>query len=408
MKPDWVIILIPTSAALRTFSGTASLLALGALFAIAAIRKPGGKFETQFGPFVLLLISSVVVFARPVSVAALLTFALLTALTFILVRTVDARRIVASLIDGCGLYLLSNIMCYAAGIQSPSSAIRIGGLTESTGFVRIIFPLTQSINIPPIIAAVYVAGFLFTIRDAGMARRALRLACLAAAIIVFAGSGTRAPIVSAVLVSSIAIFAPYIARWMVQAATVAAAISAAILPSLITSVIFLIQPLVSLATGRQERSGSIATIQGRDYIWDRSITYWLDWVNDPFHILLGYGASGQYKSGASLSYSDALANLVRNPERAYTHNAFLQQLFDGGALGWLLLAVATYWTGARLSRRRYSWGRWAAGGTAALTVLVVSAMTEVSIAPGPALEGYWVLMILVGVGCQKDKEHLST
>jgi O-antigen ligase len=351
------------------------------------------------------LASSVIVFSRPAGTAALLTFVLVSTLVLRLIVTVDARKIIASIIDGCGLYLVANLFCYAMGLQSPASEYRIGGLVESTGFVRIIFPLTQSINIPPIIAAVYVAGFFFLIRESGWLRRSLRSACLIVAIIVLAGAGTRAPMVSAILVSLIAIFVPFAIRWMGQIVTVLAAISAVILPNIIKSVEFLLQPLMSLASERETQSTSISSIQGRDHIWDRSIAYWGDWVNDLPHILLGYGVNGQYRSGASFAYSDSLSAIIRNPELAFTHNSFLQQLFDGGVLGWLLLAVAIYWASARLASRRRDWGHWAVGGTVALTVLLVSAMTEVSVAPGPTLESFWVLTVLVGVACQKSQEQ---
>jgi O-antigen ligase len=184
---------------------------------------------------------------------------------------------------------------------------------------------------------------------------------------------------------------------LVQAATLLAAISSLVLPSIIVAIQFIVNPIMSLAPGRISDARSIATLENRDYIWDHTISYWLDWVNDLPHILFGYGVTGQYRSGASLSYSDELSGLIRHPEFAFVHNSFLQQLFDGGLAGWLLLMLAAYWAGTRFSRHRRDWG---AAAIVAMTVLLLGAMTEASMAPGVAEENFWLLLALVGIACQ--------
>ncbi|QZY47748.1 O-antigen ligase family protein [Mycolicibacterium austroafricanum] len=319
-----------------------------------------------------------------------------------LVMTTDARRIIGSLIDGCGLYLFANVLLYAAGMQSPTASNRIGGLVESTGFVRTVFPLSWSINIPPIIAAVYIASSLFLLREAGWPRRTVRLIFLLAAVFVLLGAGTRVPMAIAfVLAAAVACF-PLITRWIAQVATLLAAVSAFVLPAIIGSIQFIVGPLMSLIPGRKYDAELIGSLNGRDYIWDRSISFWLEWVSDLSSILVGFGVNGQYKSGASLTYREWIASIVRNPELAYVHNSFLQQLFDGGVLGWLLLVIAIYWTSVRLSRRRIAWGYLGISAIVALAVLLLCGMTEVAIAPGAAQESFWLLVVLVGVACQWD------
>ncbi len=396
-EPDWIVLLLPTAIAIRVFSAEGSLLIIGFFLAAAYIRRFDAKFQLNAGPLVLLFLSCAIVFSRPAGIGPLLNLLLVFALVVRLVTTVDARRIIASLIDGCGLYLFANVCFYAAGLQSPSTDFRLGGLVESTGFVRIVYPLTSSINSPPIIAAVYIASSIFLIRQPGSVRRSFRLMFFVAAIIVLVGSGSRGALASAVALSLLVLCLPVVTRWLVQATTLLAAVSALVLPSIIVSIQFIVTPLMSLAPGRISDARSIATLESREYVWDHSIRYWNDWVNDVPHLLFGYGVNGQYRSGASFSYSEALASLIRHSELAYVHNSFLQQVFDGGVIGWLLFVLATYWAGTRFARRRRDWGVTA---IVAMAVLLLGAMTEATMAPGVAQESFWVFLVLVGIACQ--------
>ncbi|MBI3216037.1 MAG: O-antigen ligase family protein [Mycobacterium sp.] len=403
LNVDWVVVLLPTALAIRTVSGKGSLLLLGLLVVTAFARKPDGRFRLQAGPLVLLLASSAIVFSRPAYFATVLTFLIVAVLVVRLVTTVDARKIIASLVDGCGLYLLVNVLGHAAGLQSPASNVRIGGLVESSGFVRTIYPFTFSINTPPIIAAVYVACCIFLMLEAGWIRRFMRLVCLASAIIILVGAGTRAPIAVAVGLAVIVICFPFTTRWLGQLTVALSAASAFILPAVITSIQFIIAPLMSLTPGRQNQAGSISSINGRDRIWSQAINYWVERVNDLPQMMFGFGVNGQYRSGASLSYSEGLSTIVRNPEFAYTHNSFLQQLFDGGVVGWILLVAAVFWASRRLAQRVRGWGFHGLIAVLALAVLVLSGMTEVSLAPGVSQDTFWLLLVLVGVSCQTGR-----
>ncbi|MBB5164298.1 O-antigen ligase [Mycobacterium sp. AZCC_0083] len=332
----------------------------------------------------------------------LLAFLLVGTLVTRLVMTVDARRIIASLIDGCGLYLLINVLCHAAGLQSPASNVRFGGLVESTGFVRTIYPLTWALNTPPTIAAIYFAAIAFVILEAGWLRRSFRLICLIAAIIILVGAGARAPMVVAAVLATTVISFPHITRWLGQAATILTAISAFILPVFVVWAKSGIAPFISLVPGRAVKSESIDSIGGRDYIWRQAIDYWIELVNGLPHMLFGFGANGQYRSGASLTYSESLAKIIRHPETASVHNSFLQQLFDGGLVGWLLLALAIYWASAKLAKRQRAWGNRGLSAIVAMAVLLLSGMTEVSLTPGAEQDTFWLLMILIGVACQAN------
>jgi O-antigen ligase len=156
------------------------------------------------------------------------------------------------------------------------------------------------------------------------------------------------------------------------------------------------------------KSAETISLNGRDYIWARSIEYWFDRVNDLPHELLGFGANGPYRSGASLTYSDRFDSIVRNPELTSMHNSFLQQLFDGGFLGWLLLMTAIYWASARLAKRRRDRGNAGVSAIVAMTALILSGMTEISLAPEGTHETFWLLMVLVGVACQASDSRADS
>jgi hypothetical protein len=401
LKPDWIVIALPTALVIQLFSGKAALLVVGSLVVAAFLRKPERRFSMEAGPLVLLLMASAIVFSRPDELSTMLLFLLVSALVLRLATTVDARRIIASLIDGCGLYLVANVFFYLAGLQSPSAKNRIGNLIETTGFVRIVFPLTSSINSASIVAAVYVAASVFLLLESGWLRRSLRLVCLGSAIFVQVGAGSRAALSVGAVLSIAVICFPFITRWVAQAATLLSSISAFVLPDVISSLQFVIGPIISfLAPGRVTSSESITTLENRAFIWQYAIQYWNESINNFPHVLYGFGVYGQYRSGASLSYAALLTSLTQHPELALVHNSFLQQLFDGGVSGWILMVLAAFWTSARLAKRRREWANWGLSAIVAMTVLLVGAMTETGMAPGVAEESFWLLLVLAGVASQ--------
>lgn len=396
--PDWVVVALPTVIAIRAFHPPTAITLTGLLVAVALLRKTSGSYLVRLGPLILLFVSSAIVLTRTAYLGRLVTFLLVSILVIRLIHTVDARKIVTSLIDGCGLYLVANVLLYVAGFHSTSS--RIGGLALDDGGTRIIFPLSTALNTPPTIASVYIVGSLFLLAEQGWPRRTARGVCIIASIIVLLGSGSRQPILTAAIVLSVLVVAPFLGRWLVQVTTVLAATSAFILPNLIASAQFLVAPLAILTPTRASEMSTTASLNGRDYIWERSIRYWMQWVNDLPHIFLGYGVNGQFHSGASGTYSDRLAAIMRNPEYASLHNSFLQQLFDGGLCGWLLLTLAIYWAGTRLSKLLTLWNGIAFAAIGALTALIFGGMTEASLAPGAAQDTFWILLIIVGISCQ--------
>ncbi len=404
-SPDWIVLLLPTLLTIQLFREKVALLALGLLVAWSLVRKPEGHFRVQAGPLSLLFASSLIVLTRPTGITTLATFVLLSILVIRLITTTDARRILTSLIDGCGLFLLASVATYAIGMRSP--AIRLDNLADSSGFVRIIFPLSSSINIPPIIAAIYVTAFVFLFWEQGGPRRWLRIACLPAAGAVLIGGGTR-PMVAAPVLILIALFlAPSATRWIAQAATILAAGSAFLLPTFINSSVFrdLIEFVASLTPTRTVELSTVSSFGGREFIWRGALHYWNGWVDSAPTLLLGFGQSGPYKSGAYQAYREELSWLVRNPELATLHNSALQQLFDGGILGLLLLFFAIMWASMRLARRQRDWGNLGIAAVTTLTILSLSAITEASLAPGPGQHTFWLFMVVIGIACQSASDN---
>lgn len=399
-KPDLVAVALPTALAIQVVSPKASLFIIALLVVTAFVRKPDARFHIAAGPFLLLIAACAIVFSRPENYFLPMVFLLVGTLVLRLVMTVDARKIVGSLFDGWGLYLLANVLGVAAGMRPQASNEHIAYATESTGFVRTIFPLTVGLNSPTIVAGAYLIASIFLLREAGWVRRSLRLVCSAAAIFVLVSVGSRTALGVTVVISIIAIIAPFVSRWIAQVTTLFAAISAFAFPSIYRSIDFAIRPLANLAPGRDTSEYGIVSLEGRAQIWERSIKYWNERISDFPDVLLGFGAGGQYRSGVSTTYMSVLKGATSHPERTTVHNSFLQQLFDGGVLGWLLLVLAVYWASARLSKRRPEWGHWALAAIFALTVLLLGSITEAIMAPGVHGESFWLLVALIGISCQ--------
>lgn len=405
---DWIVLLLPTVFAIRTFSTTAALLALGLLGFAAYARKSDLTRTIQAGPFLLLIGSTLLVLTRPEPKGDLLFFVLLVALVVRLVMTINAGAIIASLVDGAGIYLALNVISYAAGVRSPGAADRIGDIRDSGGTLRILFPFSPSLEIAPTIASVYIGAAAFLIFQRGWTRRSLRLVGLAAAFAVIVQGGNRTALFAAVALPIAIIFFPYIARWVGIVVTVFASISALVLPALVA----LVQPallafLSFIAPERTTRAADVGTLNNRSIIWRKSTEYWMNWVDGEFNWLFGFGQQGQYRSGASMSYAQALSSTVRHPELASMHNSFLQQLFDGGIVGWLLLTAAILWASIRLSRYRTRWGAAGLAAIVAMVTLLLNSMTQVTIAPGSSQDSFWLLVVLIGVACQSPPDELS-
>lgn len=394
LQPDWVVVALPTALAVqvRNYWGSCVVLALMAITVL--FRKPGGRFSVGLGPLLFLIAACAIVYSRPESYRVPLILLLYGILVLRLVMTVDARRLIASLIDGVGLYLVVNILCKAAGISSPDEQ------RMQTEAARTFFPLTNGLNTPSIVAGMYLIASIYLVREVGWIRRSLRLICSAGAVFVIVGIASRTALAVTVALAVVAVIFPSISRWSAQIATLTAVASAFVLPNVLGNFEFAITPLTGLASGRDSSQEGVVSLNGRRIIWENSITYWNEQITDLSDKLLGFGESGQSRSGVSVTYYSIVKGLGQHPELATVHNSFLQQLFDGGIVGWLFLAIGTYWASARLSFCRHQWGHWGLSAIFAMTAMLLGSTTEAAMAPGVNAESFWLLVFLVGIACQ--------
>lgn len=415
-RPDYILVILPTTLALKTFYSDASgegglfilasfALVLSLLVFAAFSRSADTRFEILSGPLILFFGACAIVLTRPSRTLDILEFILVGVLVLRLVKTVDARKITSSLIDGIGLYALVNVVAYFAGLRSPAESEGWRLFLFSEGLSRIVFPLSTGLNVPPVMAVIYITSVLFVCREPGLRRRVFRATCFAAALVVLIGSGTRVPAVAALLLTVTAIFVPTAVRWIAPLSVIFASSSAVVLSGLVSLTQSILNPIVTAISDRPESRQGLNALNGRDLVWEHALNFWQSEVDNAFNILLGYGMLGHYRSGVSLTYYQLVSHvIIRDPERVVSvHNSFLQQLFDGGVLGWIFLTLALLWASVRFAKR---WDLRTAGdlrgyataASMAVSVILICSTTEVLLHPG--IITFYVVMILVGVACQ--------
>jgi hypothetical protein len=389
---DWdpVVLLIPITLAIRAVNANVSVIALGGLLVWALARSRHWPQMRDLAVPTLLALVALLTWLPPAS-QSVLWASVLAGLTLIVAANgVTRRRFVSSLADGIGIYLLVNVVgFYVLGLVSQSALTRQAGFTAS-GDVRAFFPLTTSLNLPPALAACYMAA-LPLLLQAGVLKRLLRVLFLLSAIVVLVGADGRTALVvaacialavmalqgtlrrAAVWVVAIALFLPFYFKFVASLLTHAIDALATAIPAL----------------NRSGVGGDFETLNGREYIWSAALAYWprLDSLT---HII-GAGYPGHARTGASESYAFLFSSFTDTPTAATTHSSLLQQLFDGGILaGFGLLLVVL------LMLRRWSTapGPESAVALGIVTGLVLTSITEVGLASGPSQESFWIFFAL--------------
>lgn len=402
---NWVMMGLPTLImVLRVYNTKAVLGALAVVALLTFAQRDHPTRVLALGPLVAMIAATMVVLMNPDpgqqgGYLGIVFFFLLTLVAVRLVATTDARSVIASLIDGVGVYLVTIVLAYRIGVQ-PLSANRVGGLIESTGFVRIFFPFTTALDEPPTLAAVYIAAAPFLLLTEKR-WRFFRLACLLAAVFVAWSSGSRSALLIALALPLLGLLLPRTLRWTAPVTALFASLSFLLLPGVMKAVNSVATPIFyALAPGRDTGTEDIQTLSNRTVIWSRSMAFWRDHVENAQNQLFGFGQSGQYRAGASISYIEFLGNVARNAARATLHNSFLQQVFDGGLIGWLLLTSAIVWTCVRFTQRLQDWGAQGTAAAMAISALLVASTTSVIISPGFLQGGFLTLVVLVVISCQ--------
>jgi O-antigen ligase len=387
------LLCLPTTVGLAAFNSVIAAAAVVGMIALVLVqgRRRAGHLAH---PWLVLALAAAVILpmSRPVAEGLSLFWRLGVCVVLILcVSRFPRPAVIMSLLDGVGVYLIINVVGYFAGLQSPAAGGRTFALESSTGGARIFFPLTGSLAVPPMMAAIFVAAGLICFEG----RRSLRLprvVAFAAAVFVLLGANTRVALVASVPVLLASLVAPRLLARLGPPAAVLPMAVPFVFPRLEDVVV---RPLIEFVAGalpflsRGDVSSDV-TLESRSFIWRSAIRFWNTFV-DFSHQLVGFGELGQRKSGASAAYARGDPLLLNFS----AHNSTLQQLFDAGLIGVLGLVVASLGAVALLAKSALRGSRVSLIGLSALLAGIVGGGTEVTQVPGYASETFWVFAGLV-------------
>lgn len=265
-------------------------------------------------------------------------------------NSVSRQWLWVSLVCGFGFYIAINIIGYLAGLRGPVE-IEDAGPNKILSIVgvsalRVAFPFSGGLNNFGSMAALsIVSGFFLALYSRGAVRF-----LLGAAVALFG-------LVGAVLVDSRAA----LALALLCCATLPAIVSkekparsikllpvlAFAAPFLIFSTFVLIRDsgMAAYVMREGDFAQRLGVLSGRDVIWGSALTV----LGDPSPIhLIGYGAFGQFTSGATQGYSWVFSQFGGMSQHSL-HNANLQIVLDMGYMGllcwmafWMLLARDLY------------------------------------------------------------------
>lgn len=205
---------------------------------------------------------------------------------------------------------------------------------------RIQFPLSLGVNaFGAVAAAGFAAATLLAVYDRAFPRR-LTVPLAAVSLYGALASDSR----TAILIALVAIALTVVAPRLRSALPTVVLLSLA--PLLLVSLVGRLGGSNSLSTLTRGKSGEISTLNGRYYIWKGA---WEVAGKLNLHTLIGWGADGQKKSGASLHYAYIFQGSPE-PTKYTAHNLILQSILDGGYLSVAVFLVAVLIVLWRLDR----------------------------------------------------------
>lgn len=313
------------------------------------------------------------------------------------------RAFGVSLFDGVALYLLLNVVLYFGfGLTSPASELRSTpvGFIGLFGDTRVIFPLTNSLSLPAVLAAGYVVGAPVLLRsaigrDAHPFIRLLRLVAIGAGIVVILSTGSRVAVIACAALGAFTLLRPLLfARW-------AGAILVCVLlvPFWWFAGQRLLLPLGEALTaessffGRSDRNES-QTLGNRSGIWNDVMTN-MQTKPTP-ELVFGFGANGHIP--AHLVETNAkVFDFLKRPEDASVHNSLLQQLVDQGIVGSIVFVAFLLTTTGSLARRFFTGDEDRPLALALLlfmTTMGATASTEEFWSTGSPADPFWILLMV--------------
>lgn len=384
----WDRTLLPEVLALPTVAGVANINSRWAGIGLAAVVALSFRHRTQvrgfsaFLPLALFAAASLPVWVRPITLRSWLSVGVLIVAVNV-ARAGRSTHVVASVMDGVGLYLLADVVAYRLGLSPTGQVGRLNEARASGGpFAdRVLYPLSPSGATPAILAAAFIVAAVLLMR-ANPERRLLRAALLPAAVVVILEANYRGPVV-AVLAVLLLVALPRLRRLLPTAA-----IAVLLVPFYFGAVQGAVNATLSTTASAfpyLSRSPDVSLLSSRDIIWTSTLNHWQKLPSD--RQLVGFGRDGNVTSGASSVYGSLFTGSVLDPALTSSHNTLLQQLYDAGLIGLGLLGAAMWIT----ARRFVGTNR---AGLGVVVLLLLTAATEVSLAPGAADVGLWVLMLL--------------
>jgi O-Antigen ligase len=394
VTPNLMLIALPTILATSAISFAASVYAT-AILALGVFwmrRSPNNRIEPVWPCAILPAIGLAIVLRPnyPSTSRGVLAFTLgCIVIAGAVYLSTSRSSALTSLIDGIGLFLIASVALRFIGL-GDTQPVGADELTNSlTGGDRVSFPLSISQALTPHMAAVYLAA-LTPILVVSRRYRVPRLVAVAAAVDVLVLADRRTALIGALFLALCVLLVPRLFRlaapWL--------AVASMIIPFSYRFIQGAVEQVVSAADSQAPwllRPGEDpATLNGRDYIWSRSLDFFgnrVDWV----HQMFGFGSYGHTASGVSANYGNMFGGSYGDRRLLTPHNSVLQLLFDGGWVIGIIFAATIGYMAWVLSRRSSPTDL---AGLAMLTALSIVGITEVTLSPGYAQPTWWVLMAL--------------
>lgn len=394
-KPIIAAALLPSAAALGYQSKllSAGVLVEICLFVLFVTRNL--KTQRPGAALWLLVAAGLPVWLRAESTTSVVKALLICTIAVTIAARYPPRRIAVTVIDAAGLYLALNVVGWAIGLHSPVAAERFGGYEGGFLFSRrVLLPFSTGINVPAGVAAAYVVGSLF-LAIGGERLNTRRLLGQVIAVLVLAAAGARTPIVVGALVAVLAVWARPVftrASTVLVPAVLCLPFYFSVIQTLVASITGAAQGLIPALQARAGQATNVS-LNGRSEIWRRSLNYFGSRVPS-VHQAIGYGTAGHIESGASIQYAPIFNNFSSDPSAISPHSSAVQQLFDAGIVGLIVLLAGVailIWT---LTKRAQGDPSFAALALFVVTLLLCF-VVESSGAPDGMSEVY-ILILLAG------------
>jgi hypothetical protein len=370
--------------------GILAVLGLFALMRSVGGRNPSSS-ERRGGSFTWLPALPIIVVTaltfRAGDYRTALIFAAVIAILFVLANSITREVAYDSIVAGMMLYVVANVVGWAAGITNAvGTASRVGAYETNAFFFskRVFFPFQTSLNESPYIAAAVVVYVLALVK-LGRRTRWYHWAAVLAALLILDGSNSRGPLAFAIVLAVGIWFLPNALR-----AVAPFVVSGALLLPL-----YMFQAGAGLRLFREwgvisSRSGGGGNaFEGRQQFWEIGLSFWTQHFPGLLHFAIGYGYQGQVKSGLTYYFPLAYSEFLRDRRSLHLHNSVLQLMMDTGLLGAAILVIVSGYILFRYAQKIELLPM-----LAVAVMVVLSGVFEVNLVPGWGQVPVFILLCL--------------